>query len=295
MTFTPGDRILVVANPATRRNAEHMIAHLRRATPAGVELDVCLTTKPGEAREIAAARLPGAKLLVAIGGDGTVADCAQPLIDLDVPLAVMPGGSTNITAREQGVPVSPEQAARLIFAPHVTRRIDAGQCDDRIFLHMAGAGFDARFFAATNPDLKRRFGWLAYVPAGIAALRHRPVRFHLKLDGEEVDVRSPLVLVANGPSIIHPRIRLHPAIRDDDGMLDVLVFTATSPVQLARTMGRLSALQLEKSPYVMHRRTTALHLHADSDVPMEVDGDVFGTTPRKFRIVPRAIRMVVPG
>jgi YegS/Rv2252/BmrU family lipid kinase len=263
-------------------------------TPPGVELDIHLTTRPGEARDLAASRLPGAVLLVAIGGDGTVADCAQSLIDFDVPLAVLPGGSTNITAREQGVPVDALQAARLIFSPHATRRIDAGTCDDRIFLHMAGAGFDARFFAGTNPNLKRKIGWMAYLPAAMAALQHRPARFLLTMDAEQLEIRSPLILIANGPSIIHPRIRLHPDIRDDDGLLDVLAITATTPVELARTLGRVATMRLFLSPYLVHRRVSRLRLEADGPVPVEIDGDVFGVTPREFRVLPGAIRMIVP-
>lgn len=294
VSIAPGDRVLVIVNPATRRSADRLIAILRAHAPAGVDLDVHMTTRQGEARDIADARSPGARLLVAVGGDGTVADCAQALIENNLPLAVIPGGSTNITAREQGVPVSPEQASRLIFGPNATRWIDAGVCDDRVFLHMAGAGFDAQFFAGTNPALKRRFGWLAYIPAAVSALRHRPVDFHITVDGERLVTTSPLVLIANGPSIIHPMLRIHPEISVDDGLLDLLVITATGPIELARTIGRLSTMQLSKSPFLLHRKASTIRLESSGDVPIEVDGDIFGTTPRTFSVLPAAIRMVVP-
>lgn len=294
VSLTAGDRVLVIANPATRRNADRLIAVLRSNAPAGIDLDVHLTTQPNEARDIADARLPGAQLLVAIGGDGTVADCAHALAEAQVPLAVMPGGSTNITAREQGVPVSPQRAARLIFGANATRRIDAALCDERIFLHMAGAGFDARFFAGTNPKLKRKVGWIAYVPAAVAALRYKPTHFSITVDGEKIEATSPLVLIANGPSVIHPLLRLHPEIRDDDGLLDLLVITATQPLELARTLGRLSTMGLCKSPFLLHRRASNIRVESIGEVPIEVDGDVFGSTPRHFRVLPAAIRMIVP-
>lgn len=292
--FTPGDRVLVIANPATRRSATRLISVLSELAPKHVQLDIHITTRPGEAREIADERLPGSKMLVAIGGDGTVADCAHALIEMGVPLAVIPGGSTNITAREQGVPVSTRAAVQLIFGHNGLRRIDAGMCDDRIFLHMAGAGFDARFFAKTNPGLKRKLGWVAYLPAAASALRHRPSRYTIVVDGEEILASSPLVLVANGSSVIHPRLKIHPAIQDDDGFLDLMVITATGPIELARTLGRMGTLQLARSPYVLHRRAREIRIESSDMVPIEVDGDVFGTTPRSFRILPGAIRMVVP-
>jgi YegS/Rv2252/BmrU family lipid kinase len=285
---------LVIANPVTRRNADKLIAALRDCAPDGIEFDIQLTTRAGEARDIAIARAPGARLLVAIGGDGTVADCAAALIETGTPLAVMPGGSTNITAREQGVPTGAHRAAKLIFGPNELRRIDAGLCDDRVFLHMAGAGFDARFFANTSPALKRRLGWMAYIPAAAGALRHRPSRFRIAFEDEELDVLSPLVLVANGPSVIHPRFRIHPAIEDEDGLLDLLVITAVRPLELARTICRLGTLQLAKSPFLIHRKVRQVTIESLDEVPIEVDGDVFGTTPRTFRVLPEAIRMLVP-
>jgi YegS/Rv2252/BmrU family lipid kinase len=289
-----GDRLLVIANPVTRRSADQLIAALRANAPEGVDLDIQVTTRAGEARDIALARAPGARLIVAIGGDGTVADCAAALMDSRIPLAVMPGGSTNITAREQGVPTGARQAARLIFGANEVRRIDAGLCDDRVFLHMAGAGFDARFFANTSPALKRRFGWMAYIPAAAGALRHRSSRFHIVFDDGELDLMSPLVLIANGPSVIHPRFRIHPAIEDNDGMLDLIAITATRPTELARTIGRLCAMQLANSPFVLHRKVRQVTIESLDEVPIEVDGDVFGTTPRTFRVLPEAIRMLVP-
>jgi YegS/Rv2252/BmrU family lipid kinase len=294
VSLSPGDRVLVIANPATRRNAQRLIETLRTAAPAGVQLDVHLTTRAGEAKDIAEARSAGAKLIVAIGGDGTVADCAHAVIASEIPIAVMPGGSTNITAREQGVPTDRHASSSLIFGPNAIRRIDAAMCDGRVFLHMAGAGFDAQFFASTNPALKRRFGWMAYVPAAAMALRHRPSRFILTIDGECLDVTSPSILVANGPSVIHPRLRIHPAIVDDDGMLDVLIVTATGPIEIARTLGRLGTMSFAKSPFLVHRRATEVRIEAQGDVPIEIDGDVFGTTPRTIAVLPKALRMVVP-
>ncbi|MEJ7838397.1 MAG: diacylglycerol kinase family protein [Thermomicrobiales bacterium] len=289
-----GDRVLVIANPATRQNARRLIKSLTKAAPDGIDLDIQLTSQPGEARKIADARLSGAKLLVAIGGDGTVGDCAHALIDSDIPLAVIPGGSTNIIAREQGVPLGARAASRIIFGKNQLRRIDAGMCDDRIFLHMAGAGFDARFFSLASPSLKKRLGWFAYLPAAMKAMQHLPSRYSIDVDGEIIDVNSPLILIANGPSVIHPLLRIHPDIQDNDGYLDVLIITATRPMELARTIGSLGTMRLARSPFVMHRRARTIQIDSDDAVPVEVDGDVFGETPRTFSILPGAINIIVP-
>lgn len=290
----PGDRILIVANPATRGNVARIERELIAAAPAGVTLDLRLTNAPGHGRTLALAAAPGARLLVAVGGDGTVSDVAAAAVEYDIPLAIIPGGSTNIIARELGISRDPEESARLIFGPHRIRRLDAGICNDRVFLHMAGAGFDSQLFALTEPTLKRRIGWPAYLPAAARALRLPAAHVHLQVDGDSLELTSPLVLVANGMSIIHPRLRVHRAFRSDDGWIDLMVVTATSPMAIARTLGRLALTQLDRSPYVIHLRAKSVHLETTPVLPIQLDGDVVTQTPATFGVRPGAVGLVAP-
>jgi YegS/Rv2252/BmrU family lipid kinase len=291
-TLVAGDRVLVIANPATRRQIEPILATLRETAPTGVDLDIRVTTAAGEAREIARDCAGGASLVVAIGGDGTVADVAEHLDG--VPLGIIAAGSTNIIGRELGIPTDFRKAVALLWGPHRLRRIDAGICNDRVFLHMTGAGFDSRFFDLTNHDLKRRVGWLAYLPAAARAMRDRPAHYHIRAGGEEFDVLSPLVLIANGASIIDPRLKLLRQIHKDDGLLDLLVVTATGPLQLARTFARIATLSFERSPFLMHIQTTEIEVSCDSPMPVQLDGDVVEHTPVRIGIRPGAVNIVCP-
>src|SRR5689334_9635993 len=173
----PSRLILVVVNPATRRGEDQLVAAVRRHAAADVELDVRQTVRNQPVSELVADRLREATAIIACGGDGTVADVISALSDSDIPVGIIPGGSTNVIARESKIPMQPDAAARLIFGKHRIAHVDVGLCGHRRFLHMAGAGLDSRLFVATNPDLKRRFGWPAYVPAAIRNLLARPVRF----------------------------------------------------------------------------------------------------------------------
>jgi len=211
-----------------------------------------------------------------------------------IPLGIVPIGSTNIISRELGIPRKVDSAANLLFGAHSVRQLDAGMCNDRIFLHMAGAGFDSRFFALTNPRWKRRVGWPAYLPAAARALRLPAAAVRLQVDEEVLEFVSPLVLVANGMSIIHPRLRVHRAFRPDDGWIDVMAVTATSPVAVARTLGRLAVTQLHRSPYVVHMRAKKVTLETDPVLPIQLDGDVVSETPATFEVRPGAMRIVVP-
>lgn len=287
-------RIGVIVNPATRRDVARVVAAIERAVPPGVEIEIQRTRTAGEAVDLARAARGSADLVVAVGGDGTVADVATGIRDGGVPLGIVPAGSTNIIARELGIPKRPEAAARLLFGRHRLIQRDVGVCGDRCFLHMAGAGFDSRFFAATNPALKRRVGWLAYLPPAARALGEAPARFQIVADGQQIELTSPLVLIANGGSIIAPWLRLDPEIHADDGWLDLLAFTAVKPLTLARTLGRFALLRLPGSHYLYRLKAHHISLSATPVVPIEFDGDVGQTTPAEFTIAPKAIEVVVP-
>lgn len=287
-------RVGVVVNPATRQGADHLVRLLRRVAPPDVELDIRLTTAAGAAVDLAGELAAEVDLVVAAGGDGTVADVATGILGSGTPLGIVPGGSTNITARELGIPSRPERAIELLFGPHRLGTMDVGRCGERCFLHMAGAGFDSRFFERTDRRLKRRIGWLAYLPSAALTLRMPPSVVTVVADGDTVTTVSPLIVVANGGSIITPSFRLHPAIRSDDGWLDVLVFTATRPVAVARTLGRLVTSRLTLSPFVWRTRARTITLQAEPPLPVQLDGDVVGSTPSKFWIDSETQRVVVP-
>lgn len=289
-----GDRVVVIVNPATRANTGHVRDALAATLPPGVQMEIHATDSPGAGRALARRYAQGATCMVAVGGDGTVAEVASALIGTGLPLAVIPGGSTNIIAREHHIPTDLKRAARVLWGNHRIVTMDVGTCNDQSFLHMAGAGFDSRLFSLADSSLKRKVGWLAYLPAAAKALRIPPARYAIVADGEAIEAVSPLVLVANGAAIISPGLKLSPDFRSDDGWLDLIVVTATRPHELASVLGRLATLGFARSRHVIHRRVRRVYLEASEEVPMQLDGDVAGHTPAEFGILPGALRLVVP-
>lgn len=285
---------LILANPMARRGAESLIDIVQRAAPQNASFKIHLT-EPSRLAAGALIDLAGdCEAVIAIGGDGTVAEAATGLDGTDVAIGIVPSGSTNIVARNLGLPNDPDAAARLIFDRTHTRRIDVGMCNGRRFLHMGGAGFDSRIFATTNKRLKRHLGWVAYLQGASQTIFEPPVHFTVTVDGIEMSCESPLVLVANGGSIIHPSISVHPGIRYDDGYLDVIIFTATSPVEIASTLGRFATRTLEKSPFTIHLRGQVIEISSEPPIPIQLDGDVVGDTPAHFSLLPNALEIIVP-
>jgi YegS/Rv2252/BmrU family lipid kinase len=283
-----------VVSSANRRGVAAITASLRRRLTDLVALDIHVVGSSDEATDAARKAAAFADVVAAVGGDGTVADVATGIFGSRAVLAIVPTGSTNITARSLGIPRQPEAAIALLVRSHVRRTIDVGRSEERSFLHIAGAGFDAEVFRGADPRRKRRLGWIAYLPAAAAALRLPPSRVRIMADDMHVEATSSLVLVANGGSAIAPQFRIYPGIDVDDGWLDVLVFTAATAAEIARTLGYAGRQQLDRSPHVSRHRARRVHIEAEPELSIQLDGDPRGTTPREFHLVPGGMQVITP-
>ena len=287
-------RITAVISATSRVGSDEVLASLARVVDAETELQVEVAGSSSEATAAARLAARSATVVVAVGGDGTVADVATGIFSSDATLGIVPAGSTNIAARSLGIPSHPAAALALLGSSHWIRSIDIGRSNDRSFIHIAGAGFDAELFRAASPNWKRRLGWFAYLPAAARALRLQASEVRVTADGIVFEGRSPLVLVANGGSAITPQFRIFPGIAVDDGWLDVLIFTSITTAQIATTLGYAARQQLDRSPHVIHRRALSVEIEATPPLPVELDGDLRGTTPRQFSVIPLGLRVVTP-
>jgi diacylglycerol kinase (ATP) len=285
--------VAAILSSGSRHDTPALIALLADRLGRRCDLSISVVSSSKEATEAARAAAPDADVVVAVGGDGTVADVATGILGSDAALGIVPAGSTNITARSLGVPSGPRAAIDLLAGPHRSRTVDVGLSGDRCFLHMAGAGVDAEIFRLTSRDWKRRVGWLAYLPPAASAVRLESAAVTVSADEETMETRSALVLIANGGAAIAPAFKLHRMIELDDGWLDVLIFTAVTPPQIAATLARLGSRQLEGSPHLIWRRASRVVVRSEPALAVELDGDVRGQTPADFSIAAGALRVIV--
>jgi diacylglycerol kinase (ATP) len=293
LSFKEGKRLAIaVVNPHTRlglRRVQQLLSDYR--TP-GLDL-VTLEMSPGrDLKDHIAPYLDDAAVAIAIGGDGTVSSLGATLLDQDIPLGIVPGGSTNMIAKVSGVPMDPQRALRLIFGPHHRQRVDAGRVGDRALMHIGGTGFDARLFERADPELKRRFGWVGYIPAALPSIRSPVSTVTVRVDESTVIVPSRLVLVANGAELISSRFPLVPGVVRADGEFDVLIFTATTPLEMARVGLRFATRSLLSSTFVVHLRGSVISLSADPPMPVEIDGEPIGSTPVEIEVEHLALELI---
>lgn len=254
--------------------------------------DVYVTEEPGHAASLArAARAAGARLVVAWGGDGTANEVASALAFGDVPMGIVPAGSGNGLARLLGMSVKPEVAlaAALRGAPHP---IDAGELGGRLFVNVAGIGFDAHVAARFNaPDNPRRglAGYAALVAR--EALRYVPARYTITTPDACRSLGAWLVVLANGTEFGN-RIRIAPRARVDDGALDLVVVEQRSRLATLWGMRRIVTGTVERAAQWSSTLVQQVRIESETPMMFHVDGEpVRGGTTLDARIHPGALKI----
>jgi len=289
-------RALAIINPMTGRiPIESIEADLRyEAHRRGIDLRIERTTHAGHAVELASANVENVDLMVAVGGDGTVSDVVTGAIDAGIPVGILPAGSTNIIARELEIPRDLSKAAAIALGDGKIARLDVAMAGSTTFMHMAGAGFDAAIMADTPSRLKRKIGWLAYLPAATRHLNAPRFTARLTIDGVETQERARLVLCALGGSIVHPRFRVGENIDRTDRQLDVLVFDPPGLGGTLSCLGWIVVGRPGRSRWSTQRPAREVTIDADGEVPFEVDGDFVGYLPVQIAMLDTQASVLVP-
>lgn len=287
----------VVVNPIRvsgldrlRQHCQRTAAHYGWAPP-----HVLLTSKadPGAGVTRCAVEA-GAELVICVGGDGTVRECAQSLAGTTVPLAIVPVGSANLTARALGVPPGLDAALASGFSGRDVH-VDVGTADGAVFAAMAGIGLDAAVVGATPDAAKRLVGWPAYAGAAVSQLLRRSATFTLRLDGGELLTRTARSVTVGNSGALPGGFWILPDARVDDGVLDVVILAPSGLAGWVQ-VGLRVAMHSRVGDWQLERlRARTVEIHADAELPRQMDGEVI-TSSRSLTVAvrPGALLVRVP-
>jgi len=286
---------LLVHNPGSgqRRDRFHSVTRMVDALRLrGITVTPQVTSGPADAtRLVAAAVQARTDLVIVHGGDGTVNEAAQAMVGTSTPLAVWPGGTSNVLARELGLPGGLDLLADVIAAGRL-RRVSVGRAGERYFLLMAGVGLDADVVRAVHPGLKRLTGEGAYWMAGLRQLTDwHPVQFLVETEAGQHS--ATFAVVANAPSY-GGGLRFAPEASMDDDVLDVCLFDSTQRHRFARYLAAAFSGSHLGMPGVTYLKTRRAVVHGDASRLVQVDGELYGPLPVSFECVPAALSLVVP-
>lgn len=250
----------------------------------------------GIATPAQAAADAGVDRVVAIGGDGTVAEVAAGLLAAERPaeLAILPQGTANVLALNLGLPRALDDAIAVALDGRAVP-LDCGRVNGEVFLLSVGIGLHAEMVALADRQSKQRWGVAAYGLAGWRAnLSSVPVRYRIDCDDRIEELEGTMVQVMNCGAVLRREWEFAPGISPMDGILDVLVYRAATLAQYLVAAAHVLRGTPTDTPHVVHRRGTRVRVDAEQPVRLQRDGELAGTTPADIAIDPRPIPIVVP-
>lgn len=301
-------RLLLIANIKASTVNRRRIAFIRRALAEKSEVDLVHTKRQGHAMQLAKGAVhEGYDLVVAMGGDGTANETANGLAGSQTPMAIVPGGGTNVLARSMGIPLDTVKAAGHLLGLLGTRprRVALGRADGRFFTFTCGLGLDGGIVRQVEKrqDLKKTAGQGYYVWTG------------LRLFFFGYDRRRPRVSVRWGPDLEHRRdglflaisqkrapftylakmpMKLCPEASIDRG-LDCFALDSMQLPLILRLIGQMftSAGHVRNSHVLYLRDQPKIEISCDAPMPVQMDGEYIGERDRlTLECVPDALSLL---
>jgi diacylglycerol kinase (ATP) len=318
----------LIYNPSSgqvvvRHELDNVVAFLNRY---GWSVTLRETSKPLEATELARhAANRDAKVVIAAGGDGTVNEVANGLVNTDVALGVLPVGTTNSWALQMGIPaLNPMlpgiqvvkmiaaleesiarplpanyyrkvllDAARVLIEGH-TVAVDMGELSGRHFLMWAGIGFDAAIAQSIPLKEKRALGSWAYVFPTIESIyKYSGTDVCLNLDGKAVKVSTPLIAVSN-IQLYGGTIAIGAKACVNDARLDVCIFKGGGFFTFVQQAVKVLAHRHLQDPQVEYYQCREIVVESAHSLPVQIDGEPFTRTPAAIHTVPSSLKVIVP-
>jgi diacylglycerol kinase (ATP) len=288
-------RALFVVNPALQRTGKDFGRRLLDlAGELGWEAMV-LETKSGLNVEAIGAALARRDfhLVLAAGGDGTVAEVMAAAHQRGLPMGIVPLGTANIVARELRLPAGWRRATRRALERFpATRAVDLARVNDGYMALAAGIGFDATVMRHTPPVLKYWFGRAAYFVAGAWWLPRAPLfECTIRTDTEELRLTAVVVLVVNAGMLGAAPFRFGPNIAIDDGWLDVCVYRPRTALDRAGVLWRIFR-QRADGDSMLQRKARSVEIIAPDVLWNEVDGEVYRGNVLRAQIVAGGVNIV---
>jgi YegS/Rv2252/BmrU family lipid kinase len=290
---TEPTHVLLVNPSAGGGRTQKLLAQAQAAlADGGIEYRLVLTQNIAHGREEARKAAELGQTVIVMSGDGLIGQVGGELANTSSALGIIPGGRGNDFARVVGIPVDVEEAAGIV-AGGATRQMDVADANGVRYLCIASCGFDSEANRIAN-EAKRVKGQAVYAYAALRALAAwKPATFTLTIDGERTEVTGYSVAAANTKAYGGGMIAVPSAV-PDDGFLEVSASGNVSKLRFLRGLGQVFKGEHLETMQVQTWRASEVTIEADRPFSVYADGDPVAELPATFRILPGALRVIVP-
>lgn len=286
-------RALLIVNEKSRRGKEALPDVIEGLREAGITSLHKHCGNREELSDLIARQGHAVDLIIVGGGDGTLNAAAQALTKVRRPLGILPLGTANDLARTLGIPTDLGQAIEVIAARR-TRSIDIGLVNDVMFFNVASLGLSTDLSQKLTRDLKSRFGRLGYAFAALRVLAGaRPFRAQITCSGRQFSSLTLQIAVGNGRyygggNVIHRDA----SITDKTLRLYSLEFVNAWRIVLMFRSFRAGEHGAFKE--VVELSSSQFEVRTRRPRPINADGEIVTQTPASFRVLAKAIDVIVP-
>lgn len=287
--------VLVIINPKSGTGSKESIPALIAETldDSRYSITTRVVQAEGDAERFARQAVEdGAKLVIAVGGDGTVNGAACGLRHTGVPLAIIPCGSGNGLARHIGISLNVKKALKTVTDFHV-EDFDYCTVNDTPFFCTCGMGFDA--WVAHEFAQAGSRGLVTYVKKTLSEyIKYKPREYTIEIDGHTLTERAFVIACANAAQYGNNAF-IAPHASMQDGMIDITIIHPFNPLASPVLGALLFAKQIHKDLYVKTLRTTHLTIHRPYAEVMHLDGEPMEMpADLDIRIHPAGLKIVIP-
>ncbi|MFC0513807.1 diacylglycerol/lipid kinase family protein [Mucilaginibacter angelicae] len=283
-----------IINPASGKE-EPILSYINKVLDGtGIDWDICLTKRNTSAGSIAKDLIGKTELVAVYGGDGCVTEVAATLHGTNTPMAIIPGGTANVMAKELGIPQETVLALELLKGnAGQLKAIDMGLMNDKPFLLRVNLGIMADMVLQADRELKDNIGQLAY---GITAIKTindaEQVKYKLKIDDKVIEEEAVSLTVTNSGNIGIGDFTLQPGISITDGLLDVILLKDNSFMSILKVAG--SALLQNKTDAVQHWQCREVVISMNVNQKFICDDFEQQAKKIKIKVMPASINILIP-
>lgn len=289
-------KLLFIINPKAglKKNKHYIDNAVEVFENAGYKVGIKYTKKRADGTSIAKELGDKVDLVVCMGGDGTLNEVMQGMIDGNVstPLGYIPAGSTNDFATSLGLKSDPKEEAEFIVS-HEARTLDLGQFNGRYFVYTASAGIFTKTSYSTPQDLKNRLGHFAYILTGVKELFHiRRLKLKIELKDQTIEGKYIFAAINNATKVGGIMKLDEEVVRFNDGVFELmLVEFPKGPIEFFKIAGKV--LMQKFTGEITFIQIDSAKITAESDIDWSLDGEKEkGKEKVDFKVVHDAINFI---
>jgi diacylglycerol kinase (ATP) len=281
-----------IVNPASGKE-EPILSYINKAmTELKINWDITVTRKNIKVTDQARQLIGKTDLIAVYGGDGCVTEVAGALQGSGMPMAIIPGGTANVMARELDIPLDSLEALRALASGKI-RMIDMGRVNGMPFVLRVNLGIMADMVTEADRDLKNKIGQLAYgITAVKTAATAEPVSYSIEIDGKKNEASGVSLTVTNSGHLGIGDFALQPGISITDGKLDVVLLKDNNFFSLLKAAG--STLFEQESEALLHFTGKKILITMAEEQSFICDDRQLKARRLKIEVVPGSLSVLVP-